>query len=394
MTSRTRYFVIASLLVLDGGPGHRARGLLRRASRRAPSARRGGPDELQLRAAGRRRRRLRQRSRGHELRAAAAASRRACRCPENGQREFQRPDRHQHRNRHRPRRGVPRSGPAATRPSERRPGAGARPVRRGQDRGAHARARRPRRGLQAASACSSWTTRWHPKDDDMSSPTRRTGPRRAAPRELRALVPRARARRGRQRRARAQAPSTSSTAARTSPTNDELMDLVRSLDGGNAWAVGRFDALRGRGAAAAAGRQPDSRDHLVLGERPHQRRSARHAPRRSARRGGGQQPARRRARVHGARQAADRRRSPSCRPCSSRSSSAAPARPSRCRSRCRPSCSTCSARRRTATDSRALNVSVCLGRRVKTSLDAFRPSPYTPSSHRTFDALRLRGCLP
>jgi hypothetical protein len=27
-------------------------------------------------------------------------------------------------------------------------------------------------------------------------------------------------------------------------TNDELMNLVRSLDGGNAWAVGRFDALR------------------------------------------------------------------------------------------------------------------------------------------------------
>ena len=25
--------------------------------------------------------------------------------------------------------------------------------------------------------------------------------------------------------------------------NDELMALVRSLDGGNAWAVGRFDAL-------------------------------------------------------------------------------------------------------------------------------------------------------
>ena len=25
--------------------------------------------------------------------------------------------------------------------------------------------------------------------------------------------------------------------------NEELMTLVRSLDGGNAWAVGRFDAL-------------------------------------------------------------------------------------------------------------------------------------------------------
>ena len=28
--------------------------------------------------------------------------------------------------------------------------------------------------------------------------------------------------------------------------NDELMNLVRSLDGGNAWAVGRFDALRSK----------------------------------------------------------------------------------------------------------------------------------------------------
>jgi hypothetical protein len=28
--------------------------------------------------------------------------------------------------------------------------------------------------------------------------------------------------------------------------NDELMDLVRSLDSGNAWAVGRFDALTSR----------------------------------------------------------------------------------------------------------------------------------------------------
>jgi hypothetical protein len=26
-------------------------------------------------------------------------------------------------------------------------------------------------------------------------------------------------------------------------TNDEMMNLVQSLDGGNAWAVGRFDVL-------------------------------------------------------------------------------------------------------------------------------------------------------
>ena len=30
------------------------------------------------------------------------------------------------------------------------------------------------------------------------------------------------------------------------PLNDELMNLVRSLDSGNAWAVGRFDVLRSK----------------------------------------------------------------------------------------------------------------------------------------------------
>ena len=62
---------------------------------------------------------------------------------ENGQRELREPDRHQHRNRHRPRRRLPvaRSSSAD---QGRRHGPRARPVRRGEDRSADARARRAR----------------------------------------------------------------------------------------------------------------------------------------------------------------------------------------------------------------------------------------------------------
>ena len=48
-------------------------------------------------------------------------------------------------------------------------------------------------------------------------------------------------------------PSIFRRAARTSPANAELMDLVRSLDRGNAWAMGRLDALMaGREAAGSS----------------------------------------------------------------------------------------------------------------------------------------------
>ena len=81
----------------------------------------------------------------------------------------------------------------------------------------------------------------------------------------------------------------------------ELMTLVRSLDSGNAWAVGRFDALASQGASARLA-SPASLPAitLVCCERPHQRRTAGDRSRRSARRRGRQQPARRRSRVHGA----------------------------------------------------------------------------------------------
>lgn len=41
-------------------------------------------------------------------------------------------------------------------------------------------------------------------------------------------------------------PQGSASPGAPATSNTELMDLVRSLDGGNAWAVGRFDALRSR----------------------------------------------------------------------------------------------------------------------------------------------------
>ena len=85
--------------------------------------------------------------------------------------------------------------------------------------------------------------------------------------------------------------------------NDELMNLVRSMDSANAWAVGRFDALRAAVAPSCERPRPDSGDHLVRGQRPRQRRSARHAPRRGARRRVRQQSARRRARLPRTRQA-------------------------------------------------------------------------------------------
>ena len=54
--------------------------------------------------------------------------------------------------------------------------------------------------------------------------------------------------------------------------NEELMNLVRSLDGGNAWAVGRFDALTSKAQLPDERRQPAAGHHLVRGQRPHQRR--------------------------------------------------------------------------------------------------------------------------
>ena len=169
--------------------------------------------------------------------------RRALPMQENGQREFEDPDRHQHRNRHRPRRRLPRIPIATARTTGRRHGARARPVRRGENRSADARARRAASRPTTASGWSSdhrsaTGSRRRPAVSDArlghsfavsfiepglvahrqhaADPVR---DRPASRRQQSAAGPR---KRHRQRRA------------------DEPGALARR---GNAWAVGRFDAL-------------------------------------------------------------------------------------------------------------------------------------------------------
>ena len=111
MTTKTRYFVIGSLLILAVGLGVGARRLLRGLS----------DQRLARRAAARR-------AAVHSANAAVVAYadvhdimtselrqklRSALPMKENGQQEFQNADRHQHRNRHRPRRRRPRADPAS-----------------------------------------------------------------------------------------------------------------------------------------------------------------------------------------------------------------------------------------------------------------------------------------
>ena len=146
MTTRTRYFVIASLLVLGVGLGT---GLVayyvgfpdQRV--RAP----GRPGRARVRPADATARRLRRRPRDHDLGAPPEAPPRPA---DAGRRpaRIREPDRHQHRNRHRPRRRLPGARLATARHHGRRHGPRPRPVRRGEDRSADARARRARRGLQ------------------------------------------------------------------------------------------------------------------------------------------------------------------------------------------------------------------------------------------------------
>ena len=148
MTTKTRYFVIASLLVLGVGLGT---GLVAYyvgfpAGARFPP---GGPKSSNI-ASRRHGHRLRERPGRDGARAASEARRpadageRSARAPE--------PDRHQHRNRHRPRRRVPRRRRVGAVNARGRHGARPRDVRRSEDRSADARARRARRGLQNEAA--------------------------------------------------------------------------------------------------------------------------------------------------------------------------------------------------------------------------------------------------
>ena len=201
MTSRTRYFVIASLLILTVGLGT---GLLAYYVGFPTSAftRRGGPDELQFvpkDAAVIAYADVRE-VMTSELRQRVKA---AAPVPENGQREF------------RDETGInietdidrvvacldPGQGDHGLR---RRPGAGARPVRRGRGSSRSCASTAAASRTTAASACSSSTPA---HQNDAARRRRRGAGRQKAERrarEPRAVVPRAGPRRRRQRRARPQ----------------------------------------------------------------------------------------------------------------------------------------------------------------------------------------------
>ena len=70
-----------------------------------------------------------------------------------------------------------------------------------------------------------------------------------------ARVSRARPRRGRHVQVWSAPPSISRPAGANVTTNDEIMNLVRDLESGNAWAVGRFDVLTVAGESSRR-RQP------------------------------------------------------------------------------------------------------------------------------------------
>ena len=182
-----------------------------------------------------------------------------------------------------------------------RDGAGARPLRRSQNRSADARARRPRRDYKGKRLIVAD----HLGDFD---PLRRSEPS-PPPADSRSFCPRVH--RARPRRASA-APTLVTARDRpahrrrpqSAATNEELDEL----------ACGRSTAAtRGRSAASTRCTAQANCPEVVANQLPpitwfavsghDQRRAPRHAPRRSARRRVGQQPARRRPRVPRARQA-------------------------------------------------------------------------------------------
>ena len=253
--------------------------------------------------------------------------------PENGQREFAEQDRHQHRDRHRPRRRVPRRRTRRRRAPRRAWSSRAAGSTRCKiealmrEHGAHVEDYKGKRLIVAdeiVHRAVRGRLRW---------PFIEPG-----------LVALGSTAAGSHRRIDLHQARQQSQAGIESVTgNDELMNLVRSLDTGNAWAVGRFDALTVAGRTSRTIRDSASRDYVVLGQRARQRRDPRRPARRDARRGSRQQPARRRPRVPGARRSCRPVRNPKSRRWCSRWSSAGRARPWRCRSTCRRRSSTSSA---------------------------------------------------
>ena len=311
MTTRTRYFVIVSLLVLGVGLGT---GLVAYYVGFPAGAlgRQGGPDELRYVP---RDATLVAFANVHDVMTSELRQKLRSVHARSGKRpaRVREPDRHQHRNRHRPRRRLP-----VSRSGQRRPQGAGMVLARGRfddvkiealmrEHGAQ------RRGLQRQAA-----RRRRPRVAPDATPTRPTPRRDATPHSFAvAFMEPGLVAVGSTSLIRSaidlhQAGNNPQTGVESVTGNEELMNLVRSLDDGNAWAVGRFDALGSHAQPPGGRRQPDARHHLVLGQRPRQRRHPRRRARRSARRRGGEQPARRRARLPGAREAADRVASRSC----------------------------------------------------------------------------------
>ena len=223
MTTRTRYFVIASLLVLTVGLGT---GLLAYYVGFPTSAfsQQGGPDELQFVPADASLVAYADVQRHHDLGPPPESSAPLLPTKEDGQQEFQNQT------------GINIetdidrvvASVAPSRRGRRQParvgdGPGARPVRRGEDRGADARARRRRSRNTRASGWSSAAATTASRRCRWPSSSRGWS-RSAAP----LLVH--------------QAVDLTTAAPASSPTT-QMMNLVRDLDSGNAWAAGRFDVL-------------------------------------------------------------------------------------------------------------------------------------------------------
>ena len=285
MTTKTRYFVIVSLLVAGRRPGNRTRRVLRRRFPPAHSdaaAGRTSSASCPRDAVGHR---LRERPRSHGLGAAAEAAR-ALPMQENGQQELQDQTGINLETDIDTRRGVHAPGRPAARAARRRHGAGARPLRRSEDRVADARARRARRGLQGQAAHRRRRQRSRQGRHRRRSAARAHTP--ASPsRSSNPASPRSAARRSIKSAIDLHKAGNNPQAGLESVTgNDELMNA-------GALARRRQQRVGGRPLRRAAQRkrtspgerrQPDSRDHLVRGQRSRQRRPPRHAPRRSARR--------------------------------------------------------------------------------------------------------------
>ena len=250
MNRKTRYFVIASLLVLTVGVGT---GLVAYYVGFPTALRAAGSGRAAARPRQRRRRRLRERSRNHDLGPPRAH-------PPGHASPSRRPAR------------VRRTPPASTskptstassplsyrRPDGRfdgpRSGLFIAPGRFNQvkNRSADARARRQRGNYKGRRLFVAQ----HDGVGDVCS--RSSSPvwwQSAAPPLVRAAIDRR-------------------DGGDSVRANDEIMGLVRSLDRGNVWAVGRFDALTSQANLPTADRQSVAADYLVRGQRARERRAS------------------------------------------------------------------------------------------------------------------------